>query len=254
VTRRRGWILVVLGLILAISAGAMVYVVLQNQRAEAQEQAAQLAQEQAAPVPTMRLPVAARPLEPGTVLSTQDYVLKEYPLDLVPVTAISDTAGLDSKILVQPVGQGETFRGSEFLGGSGAAISQQLKQGEVLFAFPIVDLLSQSNLIQDGDHIDLLLTIQQKGLNGEDLGKATAITLQNIEIFKVLRPQASQDEQQPRATALLFSMKPEDAVMVKFVKDSGGTIDFTLRSPQDQDTFQAPPINDAELLQRYYSK
>jgi len=133
--------------------------------------------------------------------------------------------------VVQPVGQGETFRGSEFLGGSGAAISQQLKQGEVLFAFPIVDLLSQSNLIQDGDHVDLLLTIQQKGPNGEDLGKATAITLQNIEIFKVLRPQATEDEQQPRATALLLSMKPEDAVMIKFVKDSGGTIDFTLRSP-----------------------
>jgi pilus assembly protein CpaB len=254
VTRRRGWILVVLGLILAISAGAMVYVVLQNQRVEAQEQAELRAQELAAPVPTTKLPVAARPLEPGTVITAQDYELKDFPLDLVPVMAISDTAGLDSKILVQPVGQGETFRSSEFLGGSGAAISQQLTQGEVLFAFPIVDLLSQSNLIQDGDHLDLLLTIQQKGPNGEELGKATAITLQNIEVFKVLRPQVTEDEQQPRATALLFSMKPEDAVLVKFVKDSGGTIDFTLRSPQDQDTYQAPPIDDAELIQRYYVK
>ena len=253
-TRRRGWILVVLGLILAISAGAMVYVVLQNQQAEAQEQAARLAREQAAPVPTMKLPIAARPLEPGTVISAKDYELKDFPLDLVPVMAISDTAGLDSKILVQPVGQGETFRSSEFLGGSGAAISQQLTQGEVLFAFPIVDLLSQSNLIQDGDHLDLLLTIEQKGPTGQELGKATAITLQNIEVFKVLRPQASEDDRQPRATALLFSMKPEDAVLVKFVKDSGGTIDFTLRSPQDQGTFQAPSIDDAELIQRFYAK
>jgi pilus assembly protein CpaB len=254
VTRRRGWILVVLGLILAVSAGAMVYVVLQNQQAEAQEQATLLAREQAAPVPTMKLPVAARPLEPGMVLGAQDYVLKDFPLDLVPVSAISDTAGLDSKILVQPVGQGETFRSSEFLGGNGATISQQLTQGEVLFAFPIIDLLSQSNLIQDGDHVDLLLTIQQKGPKGEDLGKATAITLQNIEVFKVLRPQATEEDKQPRATALLFSMKPEEAVMVKFVKDSGGTIDFTLRSPLDKDNFQAPAVDDAELIQRYYAK
>jgi pilus assembly protein CpaB len=252
--RRRGWILVVLGLILAISAGAMVYVVLQNQRAVAEERAVELAKENAAPVPTLRLPVAARPLEPGALLSSSDYVLKDFPLDLVPSTAISNTAGLENKILVQPIGQGETFRSSQFLGGSGAAISQQLKQGQVLFAFPIVDLLSQSNLVQDGDHVDLLLTVQKKGPNGEDIGKATAITLQNIEIFKVLRPQATEDEKQPKATALLFSLKPEDAVTVKFVKDVGGTIDFTLRSPLDQDTFAAPAVGDAELLQRYYAK
>lgn len=253
-TRRRGWILVVLGLILAVCAGAMVYVVLQNQQAEAQERAVQLAQEQAAPVPTMKLPVAARPLEPGTVIGSQDYVLKDFPLELVPVAAISDTAGLGNKILVQPVGQGETFRSGEFLGGSGTTISQQLAQGKVLFAFPIVDLLGQSNLVQDGDHVDLLLTIQQKGPKGEDLGKATAITLQNIEIFKVLRPQATEEERQPQATALLFSLAPEDAVTVKFVKDSGGTIDFTLRSPLDKDKFPAPAVDDAELLRRYYAK
>jgi len=252
VSRRRRWILVVLGLVLAISAGAMVYVVLQNQQAQAREDAFKNAQP--APVQTLKLPVAARPLEPGTVMSSKEYVLKDFPLDLVPVTAISDTAGLENKVLVQPVGQGETFRSSEFLGGNGAAISQQLKQGQVLFAFPIVDLLSQSNLVQDGDHIDLLLTVQTKGANGEEGSKATAITLQNIEVFKVLRPQATEEDKQPKATALLFSMKPEDAVMVKFVKDVGGTIDFTLRSPLDKDTFTAPPVDDTELLKRYYAR
>lgn len=253
-TRRSGWMLVVLGLVLAISAGAMVYVVLQNQRVEAQELATRLAQEQVAPPPTMKLPVAARTLEPGTVISAQDYVLKDFPLDLVPVMAISDTAGLESRVLVQTVGQGETFRNSQFLGGTGAAISQQLKQGHVLFAFPIVDLLSQSDLIQDGDHLDLLLTLEQTGAEGDEVGRITAITLQNIEVFRVLRPPATEEDKQPKATALLFSMRPEDAVMVKFVKDAGGTIDFTLRSPTDQANFQVPAIDDAELLRRYYAK
>jgi pilus assembly protein CpaB len=232
----------------------MVYVVLLNQQAQAQEEAARIAQEQAAPVPTMKLPVAVRPLEPGTLISAQEYVLKDFPLELVPSTAVSNTEDLENQVLVQPVGQGETFRSSEFLGGNGAAISQQLKQGQVLFAFPVVDLLSQSNLVQDGDHIDLLLTIQLKGTEGQDGGKATAITLQNIEVFKVLRPQATEEDKQPKATALLFSMKPEDAVMVKFAKDTGGTIDFTLRSPLDENTFQAPAVDDAELLRRYYAR
>jgi pilus assembly protein CpaB len=69
-----------------------------------------------------------------------------------------------------------------------------------------------------------------------------------------LRPQPTEDDKQPKATALLFSMKPEDAVMVKFVKDVGGTIDFALRSPLDKETFQAPRVDDADLIERYYAK
>lgn len=250
-TRRRGWILIVLGLLLAIGAGALVFAVLQQQEIAATAQAQSLVLASATPAPMQKLPVAAHPIAPGTVLDESSYVLKDFPLDLVPATAITDTASLGEKVLVQSVGQGQTFHATQFLGGTGVAISQQLPEGHVLFAFPIVDLLGQSDLIQDGDHIDLLLTAQVKGPDGQDQGRSTAITLQDIEVFKVLRPQAGGDGKQTKATALLFSMKPEDAVMVKFIKDSGGVIDFTLRAPLDKDSREVPSVDDAELIDRY---
>ena len=258
-TRRRGWMLFALGLILALSAGAMVFVVLLQQAAVAAEQSRAAARREFAPPPTLKLPVAARPLEPGMKLGSADYVMKDFPLDLVPVSAITDTANLDNKLLVRAVGQGETFATSQFLGGQGATVSQQIQQGRVLFAFPIVDLLSQSDLIQDGDRVDLLLTLPlttpdtppadaaQAGAEN----KTTAITLQNIEVFKVLRMVAGDEKQKGEATSLLCSLTPEDAVMIKFIKDSGGTIDFTLRSPADKEPFQASPVNRAELEKRY---
>jgi pilus assembly protein CpaB len=238
-----------LGLILALSAAAMVFVVLQNAEAKPSEGPP--------PIPTTKLPVAARPLEPGMKLSATDYIMKDFPLELVPVSALTETVHLDSQLLIRPVGQGETFRSDQFLGGQGASMSQQIKQGMVLFAFPIVDLMSQSDVVRDGDHVDLLLTLPLKGLGGEptetekDLGQATALTLQNIEVYKVLRTAKQDDQPEGAPTALMISVTPADAVILKYAKDSDGKIDFTLRSPLDTEPFVAPFIDRSEFSNKY---
>jgi len=255
-SRRRGWTFFVLGLILALSTGTMVFIFLQQQAAAAAEQSRIEALKEFAPPPMMELPVAARPLTPGTTLTSADYQLKQFPLELVPLEAISQTVNLDQKVLVRSVGQGETFHTSQFLGGEGSSISQQIKKGNVLFAFPIVDLMSQSDIIKDGDHIDLFITGKLKELRSDDtekdLGSATMLTLQNIEVFKVLRSTKEADDKAEGAPlALLCSVSPADAVILKYAKDSGGIIDFTLRSPVDTEPFTAPPVDRVEFSRRY---
>jgi pilus assembly protein CpaB len=247
VSRRKGWMFFALGLILALSAAAMVFIALQNAGAR---------QPVAAPaVPTTKLPVAARPLEPGIKISAADYILKDFPLELVPVSAITETVNLESQLLVRAVGQGETFRSDQFLGGEGASMSQQIKQGMVLFAFPIKDLMSQLDIIRDGDRIDLLLTAPIKALREDetekDLGQATVLTLQNIEVYKVLRTAKQEDQPQGDPTALMISVTPADALVLKYANDVGGILDFTLRSPLDTEPFIAPFIDRIEFSKRY---
>lgn len=247
-----------LGLVLALGTGVMVYVFLQRQT---QAIASEIEQKNAPP-PTLSLPVAARPLDPGTTIGPADYVLKDFPLDLVPLAAITQTVSLNEKVLIRPVGQGETFHAGLFIGGQGAGISQQIKKGNVLFAFPIIDLMSQSDLIQDGDHIDLYITMPlteiQLDAQGEpqpgtetDKGKATLLTMQNIDVFKVLRGAQQENTQQGAPTALLISITPQDAAILKYAKDSGGTIDFTLRSPADSDQYDVPWIDRDEFSRLY---
>lgn len=257
-TRRSGWILVTLGLVLAIGAGALVYMTLQQQsevaaRTAREQVISQIKEEQQ----TVPLPVAARALEPGRPLVADDVVVKEFPVDLVPTSAVTSALDLENRVLIRPVGPGETIQRSLLLGESGTALSQQIRQGYVLFAFPIIDLMGQSDLIQDGDRIDLLLTTQENVAQGAPEGAVTprtsALTLQNIEVFKVLRT-VDDEGNQGAATALLCSMRPEDAVMLKYIKDSGGTIDFALRSPLDVDPFQAPPVTNDDLTSRYLQK
>ena len=248
-TRYRGWILLGLGLFLALGAGVMTFFVLQQQRTSAEEESRRTAL-QALQIPTTRLPVAAHTLEPGVILGAADYVLKDFPTDLVPASAITQTESLQSQIITQAIVQGETFRSDKFLGSTGATMSQQIKPGKVLVAFPIIDLLSQSDLVHEGDRVDLLLTIAAQK---EEQSKTSAFTLQNIEVFKILRP-AGDDAKEKAATALLCSMSPEDALMLKFIKDSGGTIDFVLRSALDAQPHTVPAITMQELTQRYLAR
>lgn len=246
--RRTGWILLTLGLVLAIGSGALVYVILQQQ---AKQVDTLIAQATAQPAPnTVSLPVAARALEPGRPLTAEDIVIKEYPVDLVPSGAVTNTVDLEQRVLIRSVDAGELIQRRLLLGESGTAISQEIRQGYVLFAFPIMDLMTQSQIIMDGDRIDLLLTLPVVTPDGTSAGRVSALTLQNIEVFKVLR--ATDEEGNPgEATAMLLSMEPQDAVMLKFIKDSGGTLDFALRSPLDVDDFTAPPVNDQDLNDSY---
>jgi pilus assembly protein CpaB len=259
--RRQGWMLLSLGIILALGTGALVFVLLQQQQRELASEAQRLADLQGAPpVATMELPVAARPLMPGAVITSEDVLLKPFPLDLVPVAAITDAIDLESQILIAPIGQGETFSTTKLAGSVEGAVSQQLAAGRVIFAYPVEDLLTQVDIVTDGDHIDLLITLAlpttgpattaEPGAEAEPAptSNVTAYTLQNIEVFKVLRP-GGDLEQLP--LALLLSVTPEDAVVLKHLKDSGGKIDFVLRPMVDKEPVDLPSVDIEDIIVRF---
>jgi pilus assembly protein CpaB len=247
--RRQGWMLLGLGVILALGTGALVFFLLQQQQHDLVTEAQRMAASQAAPVvTTMDLPVAARPLLPGSVITADDVLLKPFPLDLVPVAAITDTIGLQNQVLVAPIGQGETFSSTKLAGSTQGTVSQQIQAGHVIFAYPINDLLTQIDILSDGDHIDLLITMPVVSTDGTTSRDVTAYTLQNIDVFKVLRPDV--EAKQP-PVALLLSMTPEDALLLKHLKDSGGKIDFVLRPIVDKEQVDLPPVDSEDVITRY---
>lgn len=250
--RRRGWIVLTFGLLLAIGTGAMVFMILQQQQRALLERAQSMAVVEAPPpVATLQLPVAARPLLPGTVLTAEDFLLKEFPLDLVPVEAITTTISLESQIIVEPIGQGETFSTSKFAGSANATPSQKLKQGYVLYAFPIEeDLLSTTTIIRAGDRIDLTASLLISAADGAT-SPVTFFSVQNIEVFEVLRPGDVEENSDVRPITLLLTVTPEDLVLIKHIVDSDAYIDLVLRSPLDTEPFEVPPVNREDLIARY---
>lgn len=248
--RRSGWILLTVGVLLALGTAALVFFVIQQQTRQASEQAAALVA-QLTPEPSVKIPVAVRAVTRGAVLASSDIVLKDYPLALVPTTAITSAVDLENKVLARDIGEGEFFTAGQFTD-DGTGLAPKIPAGRVLFAFPIVDLLGQSDVVREGDRVDLLLTLTPPP--GDQASAVTMLTLQNIEVFRILRVAAAESETEEigAPTSLVCSVSPEDALTLKYIKDSGGVIDFALRSPLNrEDEFASPSINLEDILTRY---
>lgn len=246
---RRGWILIFLGVVLALGSGVLILNLL---RQAVPVQSASVVVPPT-PVPTRPLPVAGRELLAGTTISDTDVVMREYPEDLLPVGVLTDTAEIAGQILAEPLQEGEFFRASQLMGNSTGPLSEQIESERVVVAFPVDDLMAQSKVIREGDRVDLLLTldIEEESATETRKGKSTNITLQNINVFRIIRDDATEQNPNPQPKSILFEMAPQDAVIAKFVKDSGGTMDLLLRSPLDTATFDTEMINQDYLFDNY---
>jgi pilus assembly protein CpaB len=248
--KQRGWLLLSLGVLLAVGTGVAVFYLLRQQQQAALADARAIAEAQVAPVATLQLPVAARPLTPGTMITAEDFQLREFPVDLVPQAAITNTVALENQVLAEPVGEGETFSTLQLAGANAARVSSQLPAGQVIYAFPINDLLTQLSVVEPGDRIDLLITLPIASADASSAVQVTAFTVQNILVFDVVRPIVAEDEE-GAPVALLLSLSPEDAALVKHVRDSEASIDFVLRSVLDTEPFEVTPIDREDLIARY---
>ena len=251
--RRRGGILMVIGLVLALGTGALVFYLLQQTIPDAAALAAAQASAAPEPVETTSIPVAGRELTVGETITTTDIIQREYPEDLVPVGVLTDTQAIAGQVAVERIQEGEFFRTSQFRAEDEKPLSEELPADKIAMAFSREDLLNKADVIHEGDHLDLMLTIEieQETEEFTRKGKATSYTLQNIKVLRIVRPAVTTDNPNPEATAIIFELDPQDAVIAKFVKDAEGVLDFTLRSPENTKPHETAPINQDYMFDHY---
>jgi Flp pilus assembly protein CpaB len=165
-----------------------------------------------------------------------------------------------------------------------------LDDDQVLLAFPANDLMSSMSIIQRGDQVDIFVTLQQEvrivregpegvvvAQGGEEEVEIVDLTfdaMQRVEITALVAdivyeeqaqqapsvPLGGEEEPQPQPTpkpseitvkAYLLAMSPQDALVLKHLKDIGAQFDFVLRSPTSTEIFDTTPINSDYLMDRY---
>ncbi|MFV9506974.1 MAG: Flp pilus assembly protein CpaB [Oscillochloridaceae bacterium umkhey_bin13] len=243
----KGWIWLSLALVCALSAGVLTYFLLQRQNAAQQaaiEQALQQAAAAPAPVETIDLPVAVRELLVDTVITGQDLTLRAFPVEVVPPSALVDPAQIEGRVVSQRLSAGDLFMPASLYGGEVASLSSEIEPGRTVMAFPIIDLFTSVNLFVPNDRVDMLLSFA-----AEEQGMLTGYTVQNVRILRILIPRPTDNNPNPAPTALLLELSPAEAVLVKKVKDAGGTIDLALRSPLDNQPFEIDPVTNQDLIQ-----
>jgi pilus assembly protein CpaB len=246
--RRSGIILISVGLALAILSAIAVIGIARQATAASQAQVRQVS-----------VVVAARDIQDQTQITADALEVKPFPVEFAPPGVYSTTDDLVGRYAKGFLPRGQVIvAGQAQLAPQTPNLSDRIPAGYVVMWLPQPASLSGTNILKPGDHIDVLLTesMANDDKSGNKGGLSTQTTLQNIEIYRIgddevgVPPPApavgasssfgsssSSTQTKTQSTSSSQSIgllvDHQNAVTMKFIKDSGGTIDLVTRSAND---------------------
>jgi len=232
----RSWIFLGVGLLLASLTGLVMYGLSQ----------------QVAPAPTVsastsiEVVVAKLDLPVRTVITADALTRKSYAVDQVPEGAVVREADAIGLTTVAPIARGQMLVAGQLAavgGKKGASVT--LEKGLVLVSFPTTDPLTLGGLLNVGDRVDILASASVG--TGENT-RTSQTTLQNLEVLDILGPTKDQPQ---RATALVFAVDHQVALVLKYLRDSQASIDLAIRSRAESQPVTTVSVNQTFLVQTY---
>jgi pilus assembly protein CpaB len=251
---------------------------------------------QATPLPpsTESVVVVTHDIPIRALLRAQDLTLVEVSIEFAPPNALNEISEALDRITKIPLVAGEIVMEHHLVDPTNIKgdLAFVIGDDQVLMAFPATDLMSQIDLLQPGDIVDILVSIEQPvlpgqagsgGMFGEEAEEEdelfTFSALQRVEIsaivveIKLARQTSStasgtasvsltEAEATPQPTptpqpseiepqAILLALSPQDALVLKHLKDAGGVIDIVLRAPTSERLYQLNPVMSEYLKDLY---
>lgn len=234
--------------------------------------------------------VATHNIPLGTVLKSEDLRTAEVPIELLPPGAIQDLETAVGRYSKVDLVTGEMVMNHHLADPTNVShdVGFVIDDAQVLMAFPASDLMSSLSIIQRGDIVDIFVTMSQEVrvvaegeeevvvTEGEDeppeIRTLTFDAMQRVEITALVVdviaeeqrgasvPLAGEGEPQPQPTpkpsdirikAYLLALLPQDALVLKYLKDAGATFDLVLRAPTSDQLFDLSPVTSDYLIDRF---
>ncbi len=255
--RKRGWLWLTTGILLALLAGVLTFRTL--------EQATQAAtQAQAQEIDMRPVVVAVQDIPMRTEIKESQVAVKKVPTELVPLGAATVLDDVVGKIARQDIAAGEIVLTRRLVEPTvtGHDVVFTMPEDKVLIALPAADLMSRIGFLKPGDRVDLLFTIAVPDQKGDER-LVTIDALQNLEITAIAMPplqaRASDKTKTTRRPGtilanegvLMFAVDPQDALTLKYLKDSGAIMDVALRAPTNEQQFITEPVDRTYVEDRY---
>jgi Flp pilus assembly protein CpaB len=224
--------------------------------------------------------ITTHDLAVGTVINREDIQTASYPVSLVPRDALLSIEAALGKIATVHLIQGEMVLQHHLADPTNIShdIGYIIGDDQVLMAFPATDLMSGLGVLQRGDNVDIFasMTVEVSpttiapgaGVTTEQQEKISRMftfdAFQHVNVTAIVADVVAESNQtqegaaQPtpnpadvRVRAYLFAMDPQDALVLKNMRDKGANFDIVLRSPTSNELFDVSPITVEYLLQRY---
>lgn len=189
--------------------------------------------------------VAKRELRRGEKVSADNVAVRPIPKDYAHSSAVlpGDFERLEGQALAFPVKAGEMILWSLIEGKKVPTFSARVEAGHRAITVPVDEINSISGLLEPGDTIDLIVTLDRKGK------KTTFTMLQGVQVMatgqrSVDDPKSGERRQYSTVT---LDATPEQAQNVIVAREAG-KLTALLRNPQDKLKTATSPKDMALLL------
>jgi len=233
------------------------------------------------PAPRQAVVVARTPIGANSLIRA-DYVALEERDD-IPSGAVNEVGAVLGRLALRDIAEGEVLLVQDVQPAEyEQPVTLDLGDDQIAVALPADDVLSQWGAVAVGDHVDVLLTLDvilespmypeevltlaegetvQRVERDQSMDNVSVLVLQNLEVLRIIQEpqteaqqQSRQDQEEevtPARKALILKVSPQDAVLLKYFRDSTGQIDLALRSPDNGTLFDVEPVNINYLIRRY---
>ena len=231
-SRRRARLVLIVGLLIAVLAGAGTFLYSSGSKTEAPP-----------PVQTTDVLVASHDIPTRTALTAADLKIQKFPTELAPPAAITRADEVIGKIVQVPISAGEPILPTKFAAAGAATFTVFPPNAQPVAGQPIpagtpdyramsitvADATAAGGAVQVGDIVDILFTFQfdpTRFLTGNDTNRmadfSAKIVLQNVMIVA--------------RTASVYTIRTDaqTAEKISYLNSAGGTLQMLLRAGQDQ--------------------
>jgi pilus assembly protein CpaB len=246
--------IIIVGLVL-VAAGVFASILL-TQRLQANQPSAAVQEDTV----KATVVVVTRDLFLGDLITGTDLKLVDVPVEVAPRDAIAVLDQAVGKIIKTDLVQGEMVLTHNLADptNNNKDLSFILSEDHVLMAFPADDLMSRESMVQRGDVVDIFATFKEKvktvgettTTTGEpvepemrtftvDTMQKVSVTAMVLEVIEqegdtaLLQGEAAEAAPAPEARikAYLLALNPQDALILKHLKDTEAIFDIVLRAP-----------------------
>lgn len=265
-TRLRGFLWLLAGLVVALLAGFVAFQTLTGLVDQPQSEQGGLSG------PLVDVVVAERALAVRSALALEDLSVRQIAVSAVPEGAAPDIDSVVGQMTLVDLFPGEVILAQRLAdpnvtSGDGR-LALILAEDEVLMAVPAGDLLSRTGVLKPGDHVDILFSldfpVNRGALGGTEQDReeqATFNLLENVSIAALVGEPAVNVEKglsqeasgavNDRPDALLLTVSPQDALVLKYMLDAEGTMDLVLRAPGVDRPLEGDPVDVDFVINRY---
>lgn len=246
--QRRGWLWLTSGILLALLAGLMTFQIV-NELATA----AKVAEEKDAA--TVSVIVAVADIASFVAINSGMVTLTEVPATMAPKEYVANIEDVVGKMTLAPVTLGEILVAPRLVDpvDPDAPVLYTMKPDEVMIAVPTAALAGQLGLLSVGQHVDIAYSNEfaYKDESGEVVNDevfTTFLSLQNLEIKGLMSRAVAKEGISPAPDAILLAVAPQEALILKYLIDSGAPMDILMRSPGNNSLMAVTPVDEQYLI------